>query len=416
MSRAEFFQNADFREYVRMLGMLHQLIRRNQPETPEADELREAMDGPVLNPEEVAEATAISADFSQFSRRKTWIAKPVPAAARAGLQQVADDFREGRQFEALRSLRARKGYLPPHQVAYSRGRIWSKLGFPNIAAEYFLTAAESEENANYRYMYLHELAKADPEQAVREAREMIANADVLPGRVLLKSADIMFHLAQRSPKDEAFSLFKEIVPTFETAIQRLWYDPDPTEAVRKFQSHGYCLLGLCHQNLGDAKAALAAFDDGLKMWPGFDAILVARGVLAYSQSSDVADLQAAVERKTTICLPYAFLAYDHLTQGRYRPARELCEVALERAPSNSVRSLMFEWLGICDASLGMPPDVARAWFEAAKQLSPYDPRLGANIRAFEASQAGGGASTWTEPSPEELRERFHFAPPSPVAI
>jgi hypothetical protein len=68
-----FFDKPAFREYVRLLGELHRLIREGRDESPEGETLREAMDAPgeLLDDEEVAEAFAISAELYRVSTSTT---------------------------------------------------------------------------------------------------------------------------------------------------------------------------------------------------------------------------------------------------------------------------------------------------------------------------------------------------------
>ena len=65
MNSQSFFNKSNFREYVRLLGRLHDLIAHGQDEGPEGETLREQMDvcSRDFSDDEIARLNGISADL-----------------------------------------------------------------------------------------------------------------------------------------------------------------------------------------------------------------------------------------------------------------------------------------------------------------------------------------------------------------
>ena len=143
MANQRFFDNPDFRTYVRLLHRLHQLIRAGTDETPEGEELREQMDEPArgLTQEEILCIKGISADFYTLSD-PPWQVQPCPPAERQEWEARLKALNSGDFVRALDLLRRNQAYHDAATVASERASIWSWAGEKEIAGAFFRRAKE----------------------------------------------------------------------------------------------------------------------------------------------------------------------------------------------------------------------------------------------------------------------------------
>lgn len=143
MTILRFFDNPNFRTYVRLLQQLHRLIREGLDETAEGEELREQMDEPArdLSQEEIYCLKGISADFYTLSDPPRQ-AEPSPPAAQQEWKEIQKARKAHNFVRALELLRRNQTYHDAATVAHERGSIWSEAGENGIAVEFFQRAKE----------------------------------------------------------------------------------------------------------------------------------------------------------------------------------------------------------------------------------------------------------------------------------
>jgi hypothetical protein len=157
MANAEFFDNPDFLEYVRLLHELHAAIRDGRGESVEAERIRDRMDEPAshLSSDEIDSVHGISGDFYS-------VTDPLPTAILPRTAEVNDDLAEvsraraSKDFNrALDLLRRRASYMEPATLAFQRGKTWWEAGEPDIAALFLERAVELDPgNPEYRSVAL----------------------------------------------------------------------------------------------------------------------------------------------------------------------------------------------------------------------------------------------------------------------
>lgn len=98
-------QNPHYVRYVALLEQLHALIRDGRGDGPEADSVREQMDGPWrhLTPEETARVREISAVLSSAAGPEGGPSLPAQTAARRSLRLVVSDDPDAAR-EGIRAL------------------------------------------------------------------------------------------------------------------------------------------------------------------------------------------------------------------------------------------------------------------------------------------------------------------------
>ena len=205
MTVLHFFDNPDFREYVRSLHKLHLAIKEGWDETAEGEALREHMDesGSRLSGEEISSLNGISADFYSLTDTPPGEVSPITAEVMADLGSVLQSRKTNDFNRALELLRKHVERIPPARLAYLRGSIWMEAGEYPIAAMFLKRASALEpDNSNFRYLALHSLWKADPSAAAELARTIVSNLEKYPPGLVLKAADILAHPPRVLPGDQ----------------------------------------------------------------------------------------------------------------------------------------------------------------------------------------------------------------------
>jgi hypothetical protein len=157
MANAEFFDNPDFLEYVRLLHELHAAIREGKDESADGERIRDRMDEPAsrLSSDEIDSVHGISGDFYS-------VTDPLLTAIRPRTAEVAQDLAEvsraraSKDFNrALNLLRRCASYMEPAALAFQRGKTWLEAGEPDIAALFLERAVELDPgNPDYRSVAL----------------------------------------------------------------------------------------------------------------------------------------------------------------------------------------------------------------------------------------------------------------------
>ena len=156
--------NPNYLAMVRGTRELHQLIAAGEDDTPKADAIRDATDGPweTLSEVERNRIRYLSEDlFSLVEPSPT--PQPMTPEAQAHFNQAIEAKQWGEGDRRIDLLRQWCAYIDPALVSYLRGSIWLEAGDPATAALFFEHACKNQpNNENYQTMYLQALNLADP--------------------------------------------------------------------------------------------------------------------------------------------------------------------------------------------------------------------------------------------------------------
>jgi tetratricopeptide (TPR) repeat protein len=360
--------------------------------------------GSRLSSDEIASANGISADFYSLAASSTGPVSPQTDEVKADLGSALD-ARDRRDFRrALDLLRKRAASINPAVLSYVRGSIWGEAGEDQIAVRFFRRAAQLDpNNANYSYMVLHHLSRADVEGARDQARRVLTDPESHPTRVVLEAADIIFQSTREQPEHEARPILEFLIPTFEQVIVRLETSGEGSSQP-SLLAMALTLTGSCSEHLGLTDQARRYYDRGLSLFPTNDALLVARGILLYGRETDrsVRDFEGAVQRSSPLVWPYFYLAHYALLNDRFGVCLDICHRALRLPASSEVQANLLEWMAISQASLGYPAPAVESVFQAAQGLAPDNGRIARNYRAFRES-LGPLDIGWEKGSEQEVR-------------
>jgi hypothetical protein len=173
------FGGLSFKLVAKGLVALHRLIKEGKDDAPEAESVRDALEAPLkaLNATEKERAQWLSEDLYSVSEPPAGTTdKEMNPEAQQQLNEALE-ARQSREWDrALALLRRWREHISPALLSYLRGSIWLEAGYPDVAAEFYGHAAESDPaNAHYQAIYMHALEQADPDTAGKQAREVLAD-------------------------------------------------------------------------------------------------------------------------------------------------------------------------------------------------------------------------------------------------
>src|SRR5437870_4028437 len=121
--------NPNYRAYVRGVRELHQLCVAGNEDSPEADAIRDATDGPweALSEVERERVGNLSEDLYSLVEPPP-APQPMNPQAEAKLSEAFEARQRGEWDRALELLRRWAAFLAPDVVSFFRGRIWLDAG------------------------------------------------------------------------------------------------------------------------------------------------------------------------------------------------------------------------------------------------------------------------------------------------
>jgi tetratricopeptide (TPR) repeat protein len=401
--------NPSYLTVIRGLLRLHRLTVNGQFESPEADIIHDAMDGPweALSDVERKRIGGLSEDLNAISDSTSAQAPlEMNPQVQEKLVQAYEARQRGEWDKALELLRRWGRYAPAALISYLRGRIWQAAGDAGTAAVFFEHASRLEPaNGNYQAALLHVLKTAGPEVAATRAEQVLQDSEARNPFVVAYAADIVFGATRKVSEPEAAATYRRLIPILERTLSRMegMEDadrPDRTGLV-------LWLLASCHERLGETRHAYEYYSRAIQRDPTDHALLVARGQLVYGTNSraSAADFEQAIQLRSPLVWPYIFLAHYYLGTNRFEDCRLMCERGLRRPSSTRVKSELYEFLAISQAGLRYPEEVIRGAFENAIRIDPSNDRARRNLERFETALASRAPQPkdWERESESSLR-------------
>lgn len=379
--------NPNYLAMVRGTRELHQLLGAGKDDSPEADAIRDATDGPweALSEIERNRARNLAEDLYSLAEPPP-SAQPMNPQAQAKLTEAFEARQRGEWDRALDLLRRWRAYIDPALISYLRGAIWLEAGDPGTAAAFFEHAAKLQPaNEHYLALYLNALNIANPTDARKHAEAILREYAKYPPAVVLRAGDIRLHWARTVSEAEGHLMFELLEPILKNTLTR-FEQQEPGNLDRSSYVETLALLGFGYEFVGNSQAALEFYSRGLQFEPDNDGLLVARGILLYGTSPRaITDLEIAISIGSSLVWPYVFLAHHNLVSRRFEECQKLCERALTMNGSPAVMSEVSEWMAIAQAGLRFPFEMVRASFDIAIRLDPSNERAKRNLAAFEAA-------------------------------
>jgi tetratricopeptide (TPR) repeat protein len=386
----------NYRAYARGVRELHQLLAVGKDDSPEADAIRGATDGPWEGLSEVERERVgnLSEDLYSLIEPPPAV-QPMTAQAQDDLNQAFEARQRGEWDRALDLIRRCVESMSPDVVSFFRGRTWLDAGDADTAVLFFEHAARLQpENGNYLAVFLYALEKVDPKAAQTRAEIVLQDPDRTTPAAVVRAADIVCRASRSLPEAEAGRQYRRLIPILEHALAR--FDADGVAVLDRLHfGIATLLLGSCHELLGNTQAAVNSLARGLRLDPDNPSLLGTRGVMQYGTSPQaVSDLELAVRNGSAEVWPFYFLAHHYLLTGRFEECRRLCERMLTLDGSSAMMSEVCEWMAIAQAELGFPAQMVRDSFENAIRFDSSNERAKRHLAAFEVASKSITVKNW----------------------
>jgi hypothetical protein len=130
------------RTYGQLLLRLHDLIAKGQGDEPEADAVRDEMDGPwhALTEAEQERLGGLSEDLYALAERNPRSVSMSPQERQTWGNDFRAAFEAGDWDRALVLLRRPPDDVPPDHVAFFQADCWEHLGCPEVALRFMRAA------------------------------------------------------------------------------------------------------------------------------------------------------------------------------------------------------------------------------------------------------------------------------------
>jgi len=397
MNTTQIIDHPTLMELARLLYRLELLMQAGRGESPEADDLRERMDGlgADLSREEVEAMKGISADLYSLSDPPHQ-ALPMPEDAAKELLRLPELVQSKCFHAAFDLLRNHEKLIPPARLALERYRIWSALGEDEIAADFLRLAFKND----LRWTEL----TVDERQAAREHCMRIVSDPEKHQPTLVRSATaIVLTLSA----DLSESDLKLLITASERDIQRLEREKvaDNPEDARAFARHAQLL-----KTLGRVADAIEVVNRGLEFSPDNTELLAVRGPLIFVSDPEQAyrdcdRVVSAGKYPPDVCL---LLAHRALEGQNYRECLRFCIAHMDSMnshglkPSGQALALLMEWSAISHAGLGYPAEIVDAFFDEAIRLTRGNDNIRQNKELFHKHSKIQSPFDWQKETPETV--------------
>jgi tetratricopeptide (TPR) repeat protein len=418
MPRQPLTMSPNYRAFVRGIRELHRLAVSGKDESPEADAVRDAMDGPwnALSDIERKRASGLSEDLYSISEPAAGGNRELNPQAQANLNDAFEARQRGEWDRALELIRGCAHSLAPDMVSFFRGRTWLDAGDTESAVLFFEHALQVQpDNGNYLAIFLDTLSMVDPAAAQGRAWQVLHDPNKTSPVAVAHAADIVFKATRSLPMAEATDVIRKLIPVLEFTLARM--EACEESGVDRWSYLLACVvLSYSHEMLGETQAAVNYLTKGLQEDPDNHDLLVTRGMMLYGASSRaITDFELALRTPSSVVWPYYFLAHHYFVNGRFEECRVMCERGSQMPASAAVRSELAEWTAISQAELGFPAEMVRASFETAIRLDPSNDRARRNRAAYEAAIGPPRSGEWEKRSASTVRVSAQAERPYPIA-
>lgn len=301
----------------------------------------------------------------------------------------------------LHHLRICGPLIPPFELAHRRAFAWVAVEMPPVAGVFYDFAAGLEpSNGSIAVLALRTADRVDPAVASARAWRIVEDPYRHPAVVVTQGAAMLLREAERTARPINRPLFADLL---RSSLDRLQLE-QTSEAERAM---AFQLAAVGFETLGELPEALRCYEEGLKLRPDSDDMLVGKGLLLYGRQSDRAAeaFARAAEHRFPFVWPYFFLAHYHLVRRQFDRCLSYSSQGREIATSDPVRAELLEWSAISQSALSYPDEAVVSLFRQAIALDPTNERIARNLRAFESSRNGPIPLQWDVESEGSLKVR-----------
>ena len=371
----------------------HDLQLRNDADTSAAEGLEEEMSAQWSSLDDVQRKS-----LSGIGSDLIWIRSKAVLAPRGRKLEEIEESDKRMLLEATKSndyhavlhhLRICAAAVSPEKLAFARGGAYRHAGLPRLGAIFHDFAAELDKNNGaIGVLALRALDQLDPEMATRRSRAILDSLFPYPPVVVVLCVGTLLERSRQNAPPTNTDYYANIILK---AIDRLDLEPSSRET----RAMVYQLAGSNFEVLGRADDAIRWFEEGLKLSPDNDVMLVGAGALKYRADPDQAVklLEKAIKLKSSLVYPYYLLAHFHLRRRDFGQSLRYIQLASRFAEAEEVKAELLAWSAICQEGM-LPEDTRRSLFEKAKAMSQSSSRIAKNLGSHGAGAKKGEFVDW----------------------
>ncbi|MBI2298837.1 MAG: hypothetical protein HYU66_07800 [Armatimonadetes bacterium] len=374
-----------FAEYIALLLRLETLRQQGLSDSPEADDVRDLMDGPwyQLTAEEDERARGISGDLFMLTDEEVYARVPPEQREADWLRPLINQATEaGDHWRRLDLFRHGPTFIDRAGLAFVRGRSYEQVGLPEVTVLFYDLAWRESGDQTFRaftVQLLEALGRWDEALGVADEVLSVRTADPFLLAAVGETLLMAHHRRHPSAPEDAVTKARE---AYRRADRALRHEPGTRAAqIRATAQAG--LATICHLH-GKRDAAIRLWTEAIADWPDNPVLLVQRGAALYrvDLQRSSADFARAIELGSQIVQPYWYLANIALNTGDADRCVEFCRRARQLTQDPAYVGRAFEWEAIAEHSRGASPDSVLALFEQAERLLPGDETVAHNREAI----------------------------------
>ena len=316
-SKAGESLQADYQQhYCKLLLVLVELERAGRPQAGQSDHVRNEMRATWsrLNPNQRLRLAGLAEDLKQLSRGGPKIVEMSASELQAYREKMSsawDQHKAGDHDAALVALRNQhpKGVGTRSGILFLQARAWLELALPEAALAFFKAAEQDDPSlCVFTLLVLRELGRTEEAVAYSERILREQPNDI---HACFQACATTARPAKQDKQDRALKRFAEVVPHLQRLRKCIERMPSGEPDLVGLGVGVGCLLGLVQEELGEFKAAHAAYSWVIQHYPQDPDAWAMRGVLLFFRNQSraaLADFHEAITRRSRSAIPYVFVA------------------------------------------------------------------------------------------------------------
>jgi tetratricopeptide (TPR) repeat protein len=285
---------------VELLLELHRLMKAGQSESAEADRIRDYMEAPwyQLDELEVARLGGMSADLYTLEPDSPIIHPNVITTKEEGFYKALEEFHRAGDFDGLLALlRDKPQCMEASEAAFERGLAYASLGEHQASVLFFDEVLRLRpEQPWVEACRLDQLAEAGREQEAAAAAESIARRSV-DSISLFFAGQFQFFYAASQPATERIEHYSRAIDTLQRSLDALAKDSAATKMPQARKS-SWLYLAVALEYIGKRDAARDACLAALHIDPNYHSALMFFGWLESEEYQGHSESQHAIFRDT----------------------------------------------------------------------------------------------------------------------
>jgi len=377
-----------YRQYADLLLQHHRLSSEGKEEDLDTETVEDEMSRlwARLNPIQKQSLSGLGSDLN-WVRRRCQLAprgrRPEDVTPQE-FQTLIESKDEADWHGLLHHLRVCAPKVRPFPLAYLRASAWSAIQVPKVVSVFYDLAAELEpSNGSIALLALRAADQADPEGALGRARRITEEPYRHPAVVVTLATAMQ--LREFEDKGTPFDR-QRFAELLRSSLGRIRLEPTSDAEM----AMTYQLAATWFESLDEPQEALSCYEEGLRITPENETLLIGLGLLLYGRDDERAasTFTQATKLDSPLVWPYFFLSHYHLLRRQFKESLRFGLLALPRATTNQVRAELLEWFAICQSELSYPDEAVRAMFREATVLDSANERIARNLQAFESTRQG----------------------------